>query len=239
MTIYGITYSSGNMDRSAELCRQSMLKHGCTEAKAFKAADLPLRFIEANHEVLSQPRGAGYWIWKFAIVDKLMNELPDGSVICYSDAGCEFVNSIHSLVNSMDQDILFFTNTFKQVEWTKGDIMDTILPEWRDGRYNNAMQVQASNIIFKVNDNTRAFVKEWGEFCQQPGLIDDSPSKSPNFPTYAETRHDQSILTALQIKYGYKLHWFPSLTAAHIRHYTPSDQYPAIINHHRKRNHEW
>jgi hypothetical protein len=77
----------------------------------------------------------------------------------------------------------------------------------------------------------------WG---QMPGFIDDSPSKLPNYPTFAEHRHDQAILTCLQIKYGYKLHFWPTKYSEHIRHTArPEDNYPTMFNHHRKRDHEW
>ena len=57
----------------------------------------------------------------------------------------------------------------------------------------------------------------------------------PNAPEHQENEHDQAILTALAIKYGVKLHWFPSDTNYHQQ----EDNYPALITHHRRRNNEW
>jgi hypothetical protein len=87
----------------------------------------------------------------------------------------------------------------------------------------------------KVCDNTKDFMREWLAWCQMPGLIDDSPSQD-NWKEFAEHRHDQAILTCLQIKHGYKLHWWPTIYSDHLPR---TDSYPAMFNHHRKRNNEW
>lgn len=240
--IKGITYSSGNMDKAAAKCIASMLNNGADEACKLhmdECTECLSDFYMLNRETLNAERGAGYWLWKAHLIYNAMYFMENDDYLIYSDAGIEFVDNVRHIINRMDQDIFMFTNTFKQVEWTKGSIMDMILPEWRDGRYNNNMQVQASVIFIRVNQNTRNFIKEWLLFCQMPGLIDDSPSATPNFPTFAENRHDQSILCALQIKHRYKLHWFPTTTAHHIKHLTPDDNYPVLMRHHRLRDNEW
>lgn len=237
--IYGITYASSNMTISAEKCKLSMEKNGVEMAIGYTPANIDMFFDRSNSDILKHERGAGYWLWKPYFIYNMMLSASDNDIVIWSDAGIEFVNPVHHIIDKMDEDIFFFTNTFKQVEWTKGIIMDTILPDWRTGKYDNNMQVQASNIFIKVNENTRRFFKEYLLYCQMPGLIDDSPSPTPNYPTFAENRHDQSILCALQIRYGYKLHWFPSETAHHIKDRTPDDNYPVIFRHHRRRNHEW
>lgn len=71
-------------------------------------------------------------------------------------------------------------------------------------------------------------------YCQMPGLIDDSPSKSPNYPTFADHRHDQAILSCVAYKYFIKGRWFPTTTNMHQQQ--PGDSYPAVILHHRRRD---
>lgn len=239
--IYGITYADNNMTIAADRCIESMARNGVHNAAHLGIHDISPTFIIHNEDIFKAGvRGAScYWLFKPYIIYSKMLGLNNGDYLIYSDAGVEFINSVNEIISRMDEDIFFFTNTFKQVEWTKGAVMDAILPEWRDGRYDDRMQVQASNIFIRVNDNTRKFFKEYLLYSQMPGLIDDSPSVTPNFPTFAENRHDQSILCALQIKYNYKLHWFPSETAHHIKHRTPDDHYPVIFRHHRKRNDQW
>lgn len=227
------------MKRSMLLCCESALKHGVDVTWPQNDDTISHEFYKMNSDVLKQGRGAGYWLWKPYFIFKALINAKDDDYVIYSDAGVEFVNSVHEIINRMDEDIFFFTNGFLQKEWCKGDIMNKI-NGWHTYENFNQTQVQASVIFFRVNQRTRDFVKEWLLWCQMPGLIDDSPSRFPNCKTFAENRHDQAILTALQIKYGYKLHFWPTNYSEHIRHTAqPEDNYPTMFNHHRKRNNEF
>jgi hypothetical protein len=234
-----ITYADSKMTISASKCVQSALANGADESYYLTNDNLEEEFYRFNEATLKQERGVGYWLWKPYIVYQTMTDLNDGDILIYSDAGVEFVNNVSEIINRMTEDIFFFTNGFLQKEWCKGDIMNKI-NGWYTYETFDQKQVQASVIFFKVNQRTRDFVKEWLLWCQMPGLIDDSPSRFENCKTFAENRHDQSILTALQIKYGYKLHFWPTNYSEHIRHTAqPEDNYPVIFNHHRKRNNEY
>lgn len=237
--IHLVNYSDEKMTIAQDLCSLSARKNGVDHVHQYREYSIRNSEFYMNNKSTLEHDRAGFWLWKSWCVNEVMRGMNDGDILLYSDSGIEFIAPVSEIIERMDEEIFFFTNTFKQVEWTKGIIMDTILPQWRDGRYDNAMQVQASSLFIKVCQKTRDFVKEWMLYCQMPGLIDDSPSPTPNFPTFAENRHDQSVICALQIKYGYKLHWFPTTTAHHIRDKTPNDNYPVMFFHHRKRNNEW
>lgn len=105
-------------------------------------------------------------------------------------------------------------------------------------------QAQASVIFFRVNDYTRAFVKEWLDWCLFEGgrLIDDSPSRTPNHPDFIENRHDQAILTTMAYREGIKLHeWFvkyEGYTPGRMKGYPRELERPFVF-HHRRRNSEW
>lgn len=243
--IHGITFADEKMSISADRCKLSMLKNGVDSAEYLRPNDLSSEFKEFNKETLNAERGCGFWIWKSYIIYKKMLQLNEGDILIYSDAGIEFVNHVSHIIDKMDEDIFFFTNGFPHVEWCKSDVISGILGWAENGNIKTDdmvrfKQVQASVIFFRVNKETKDFVKEWLLYCQMPGFIDDSPSKLANYPTFAEHRHDQSVLTCLQIKYGYKLHFWPTDYSEHIRHTAqPGDNYPTIFFHHRKRNADW
>jgi hypothetical protein len=247
--IHLITYATENMSKAAAKCSASALKYGVNETHRFRPDSYPEwnSFNTFNKDILSQERGGGYWIWKPYFILLTMHDLKDGDILIYSDAGVEFINSVHHIIDRMDEDIFFFGNNWNHVDWCKADVYRNInATGYEDctGPYTIFKQVQASVIFFKVNDNTRRFVKEWLLYCQMPDFIDDSPSKIPNYPTFQEHRHDQAILTCLQIKYGYKLHYWPAQynNGAFVYEKLPeyaNDDYPIIFHHHRKRNDEW
>ena len=241
--IHLITFTDERMTISAHLLASSAIKHGVDDYLIYVPAHLPDYFKQMAADNLKIEKGFGLYIWKSFIVWDYMRGLPDGDILIYADAGQTIVDSVKPVIDSMDQEIMFFSNGWKHVEWCKGDIYNAINIHNGDplfwDTYARQKQVQASLIFFKVTPETRNFVKEWMLWCLMPGFCDDSPSKLPNYPTFAETRWDQSVLTCLQIKYNFALHWFPTLTAYHIKDEYPNDAYPAIVDHHRKRNHEW
>lgn len=248
--IHIVTFADDRMSKSAGNLLASSKKHGVEHGGYYKPESLPGLFKALAMPAISESKGAGMWIWKPFIIWQYMNiehHVKDGDIIIYADAGQTIVESVKPVIEAMDQDIMFFSNGWPHVEWCKADVINAIVPElakeddfsgdiYWDDRYK---QVQASLIFFKITPETRNFVKEWMLWCLMPGFCDDSPSKLQNCPTFADTRHDQSVVTCLQIKYGYKLHWLPVLTAMHIKAEYPNDNYPAISDFHRKRNHEW
>lgn len=245
MTIYGITYSSGNMDRSAELCRQSMLKHGIDVAMSYGPNDISSIFKKFNLDIWQQPRGGSYWLWKAYIIYRSLCDSEDDSITVYSDAGVQFTGSIRPILDAMDQDIFLFSNGWPHVHWCKGDVIKAICHnEIYSGHGSfdykapeRFEQVQASVIIIRNTKFARDFIKEWLLYCQMPGFIDDSPSKSSNHPEFAEHRHDQAILTSVAYKHKIKLHYWPEKHWDNQRHRWPEDRYPIIFLQHRRRDH--
>lgn len=243
-----VCYSDENMTTSQKLCVSSSLKYGVEVTWPYNPETISWEFQKFNKDVFNQKRGAGYWLWKPYIIYQSILNSNEGDILIYADSGVEFTNHVNHIIEVMDQDIFFFSNGHRHIEWCKMDVMEAIYPsadygiglDWtNDSGAVRFSQLQASVIFFKVNQKTRDFVKEWLLYCQMPGFIDDSPSKFANYPTFAEHRHDQAILTCLQIKYGYKQHWWADKHWDNQRHRWPDDHYPVIFNHHRKRNNEW
>jgi len=230
-----ISYASENMTISQENLVVSAYNYGIDHVVSYGRKDIDENFYLTNKEILDSPRGAGYWLWKPYIINKTINQLNNGDILIYCDAGVRLINDPRAVINKMDEDVFLFSNGWRHTEWCKADCMKAI-NHWVGLDDFTQPQVQASVIFFKVNDSSRRFVKEWLLWCQMPGMIDDSPSTLPNYPTFADHRHDQAILTCLQIKYGYKLHWWPTIYSEHLPR---TDSYPALFEHHRLRNHEY
>ena len=237
-----VTFTDSQMTQSADLCVRSARKHGADNALIWTQDALrQTEFYQQNKTLLDQPRGCGYWCFKPYIISVAMTCLIDVDVLIYSDAGVEFIDNVNHIIDRMDQDIFLFANNCDHAHWCKRDIIEEIMPKigWEFFDW----QVQASVIFFRVNDKTRAFVKEWLDYCLVPGLIDDSPSKAPNHPEFRENRHDQAILTTLAYREGYRLHWWPAIyNDGAFRYESDSyidEGYPPLFLHHRRRNREW
>lgn len=242
MSIHFVTYSAPNCSISREVCVQAAKGNGAdnvyeyTENMLYGSGD----FFKNNKEIIQSERGKGFWIWKPFIINHVIRDhCKDGDILIYCDAGVKLINNVSHIIDVMDQDIFLFSNGHQHVHWSKGSVLNGILGWNQIEIVGNAdeQQVQASVIFFKVNQNTRNFIKEWLLWCQMPGFIDDSPSKLPNHPEFAQHRYDQAILTCLQIKYGYKLHWWADARWYESQRYRwPDDKYPSMFDHHRYRN---
>ncbi len=226
--IQGITYTDSNMQMSADLCVQSMGKNGVDITSIYRDDSIDRVFKTQNWQILSADRGHGFWLWKPYVINRHIDGMADGEILIYSDAGVEFITPVREIIDRMDEDLFFFTNTHPQFHWCKRETMEAM----NAGR-NQKGQAQASVIFIKVNQKTRDFIKDWLLWCQMPGLIDDSKWLEQH-REFQDHRHDQAILTNLIYKYGYKMHWWPTAYAEHIR--VEGDTYPVMFNHHRKRD---
>jgi hypothetical protein len=232
-----VTYADDSMSQSMNLCVESALKNGVDICWPQNPNTIDPTFREFNKEILEAKRGAGFWLWKPYHIYKAMLGCQEGDILIWSDAGQEFVGDVKQVIKCMKENVMLFNNGFAHVEWCKMDVINRILPICPGDNTIGSKQPQASFQIYYINEASKKFVKEWLLYCQMPGMIDDFPSIIPNVPNFADHRHDQAILGCLRIKYKIPLHWFPSLTNMHrLDMKLPGDDYPAIINHHRKRN---
>lgn len=241
-----ITYTDDRMTISATKLVESALNHGATSGRIYRPEDLDADFREKMKEVLACERGAGFYCWKPYVIEKALSNLADGEYLVWCDAGTEVIGRLPELIAGMDDDILFFSNGWRHIEWCKMDLIKYCFTLYGDpndsfsqSTVDNAEQVQASHIVFKKTEDSLRLVRHWLELATIPHLIDNSPSELPNVLTFQEHRWDQSILCCLQLMYNYRLHWFPTTTAMHLKKKYAADRYPAIFLHHRKRNDEW
>ena len=222
-----ITFATDNMSKSATKCIDSAVAFGCDNTSYFKPCNIYKDFVKENKAILDQPRGAGFWLWKPYFILKALEASEPGDVIVYTDAGVEFVNNVEQLIKAKgDEPVMIFGNGWRHGDWCKADVVKAMSAEL----YVNHDQAQASCLIFDVCLYSKAFVSEWLEWCCKPGMIDDSPSKEPNEPTFREHRHDQAILTNLAIRENLTFHRWPA--QYNLRgNEKYKDEYPQIFLH--------
>lgn len=232
-----VSFADSNMTKALSLCCESAAKYGVDVCWPQNPNTISDEFHYFNKEIFANERGFGNWLWKPYFIYKALLVAEENDILIYSDAGVQFINNVSHIIDRMDQDIFFFTNTYPNHHWTKRYVLDQMMPGWEKVYEVDTPwpQVQASAIFFKVCQKTRDFVKRWLLWCQMPGFINDTTGEEYRF--YQEHRHDQSILTILATQEGYRLHWWPTVYSDHIK--VEGDSYPVIFSHHRLRNHEY
>ena len=78
----------------------------------FNTQDIDNEFYQKNIEILKQPKGAGYWLWKPYFINKVLSEVNDGDVVFYVDAGNVFLCDPSFIYENFDVNngIILFDN---------------------------------------------------------------------------------------------------------------------------------
>lgn len=250
--IYHVSYCAENMAVSGRKCCDSFEQFNEGISLLYHPGNLDYEFVSNNKSVINLEKGAGLYIWKPYIINRLMRGFNDGDILIYSDAGVEFINNVNHIIDRMDQDIWLFGNMFDHEHWCKEECL-SMMNIYKGSFEANSLgyglplgkQVQASVIFIRVSPFSRKFIKEWLLWCQMPGCIETEFDPAIQHPQFKEHRWDQAILTNLAIKHDIKLHYWPASYNNGAFTYDPVgydlsvDNYPILFNHHRKRNNEW
>jgi hypothetical protein len=153
------------------------------------------KFMETNR------RGYGYWLWKSYIVKKTLEEMSGDDIMVYADAGCTMnPNGLKRLADYCDltkaspNGILSFQMCFEEHSYTKMDVFAHL----NAAEHYTTGQLIATAFLMRKCDASVDLVNRWYETCCHHSLIDDSPSKLPNHPSFADHRHDQSVWSILR-----------------------------------------
>ncbi|MFM8454074.1 MAG: hypothetical protein ACKOAD_03710 [Gammaproteobacteria bacterium] len=207
---YLISYASGAdvFFKNQNTLAYSALDKGIDAVINYKPKDLELSFIEKNKKILSQPLGAGLWIWKPYILFKTMQAVPEGSIILYSDVGFILTKPLHDLLALAEKQGAVFVeaaaiNPEENLiehrvprETLQALGMDT--PEVR-----NKKLALAGFMLLVNNAKNRTFVEQWLNFCVTPNLI--QPNKiDPKIqhPKFVANLYDMSLLSLALIKFS-------------------------------------
>ena len=91
------------------VCIESAERYGADKTTAFTPCEIGKEFYEKNKEILQSPRGGGYWLWKPCFINRVINELSDGDILIYSDAGVEIIADLNEIIKVMG-DVFLFSN---------------------------------------------------------------------------------------------------------------------------------
>ena len=170
-------------------------------------------FQEVTPEISLKERGAGFWSWKPFIIQKLLNEVPDGDVVLYCDVGRIYPFKL--LDQTLDPFLRWMELQDQEImpgiqipwdgpvsRWTKRDALVALDMDRQE--ILTATPIQASFSIWRVGSKSRDFAAKWMGLCSQRTLISDDPSvcKLGEHPGFQENRHDQALLSLLCMKEG-------------------------------------
>lgn len=218
MKKYLVSYANEGFYKKQKRLNKSAIKFGIDKVISYTDKDLKQTdFYNQNKKILDEERGAGYWFWKPYVILKAMEKISEGDILFYVDSGAEFISSISPLTKLCKEQggILLFNGNSMNKFWTKRDCF--IKMDCDSKRYREGFQSCGGYQVYIKNKKSMEFLNNFLTFAKLPGMIDDAPSKEPNFEGFIEHRHDQSILSNLAIKYDIKKFRNPSQGGNHLK----------------------
>ena len=151
----------------------------------------------------SVARGAGLWSWKPDIILKAMEGMSNGDVLVYCDAGCTLrrCREWERIWRDMDGCELLAQRIYQKMErWSRIELAH----EFNDISFRGLHQFMATVIIAVKSEFTLRFFSEWRRYMvERPELFVDVSleERKSQLPCFIESRHDQSVFSALVYRY--------------------------------------
>lgn len=215
-----ITFATPNYEKYRQVLHEKMMQTYPVTHLQKTEKDIDENFRKENEHIFKYKRGYGYWIWKPYFILKELQKLESNEFLLYMDTqDMVYSNFFELLLNYLKTNDLFvFEMCHKHQRWTKRDCF--VLMDCDTDHYHNAHQLEAGLIGLKKSDTSIFIMQEWLKYCKNENVVTDVPNICglPNFPTFQDHRHDQSILTNLFIKHNIKPYneYYENLISYHI-----------------------
>jgi len=149
------------------------------------------------------PKGYGLWVWKPWIINRVLDQVEDGSTVFYLDSGC----TVHLSADSrkrfdsyrdhlLQVKFLFFQQKHAEISWTKKEVLTLFALD-----DHQLLSGQAIGGIqgYLVNQETRHFVRSWLDYCTRESgrYLLDVELRHLESDRFKDHRHDQSVLSCL------------------------------------------
>lgn len=158
--------------------------------------------LKLHEKFMKLSRGYGYWIWKYFLISKLFENIPENDIILYLDAGCsinekavERLKFYYQIANKFN--ILAFKLNYLEKKYTKKDTYSRIIGN--DETFYDNEQVHASAFFIKKTKNMIEFIEEIKKVSIENDYhyVNDNESVLKNDKTFIEHRHDQSLFSLM------------------------------------------
>lgn len=239
--IIAVNYADKKFRRAQKLNSRTAGQWGADRVIEYGPDDIDEAFRRRNKEILDTPRGGGYYLWKPYFYRKAYDELGEGDYLVYIDSGAVYINKIQYLIDCMEQEetpLMIFSLERERIEKgnTKRDAF--VLTGCDEARYTDTPQSIGGYFVCKKAPEVKAYLDEVLHYAQDIRIISDKPNVMglPDYAEFADHRHDQSVISLMSKKYGFKRFRDPSQFGMTNRYETEVERrstYPQIVDSHR------
>ena len=231
---YLINYADLGFYNSRMTNSMSGIQAGFDAVIQYKKEDIDSSFYERNKRILSQRRGAGYWLWKPYIIYKTLERVDEGDIVFYSDAGSKFVKQADPIFDALQNDmgVIAFemAGHHKEGEYCRRSVIEQVLGETES--VHDTDQNMASFVGTRKCKSSLEVIGAWLTLCQNPDLILDKSPEAGELSNFKDHRHDQALWSLLTKKMSIPVLPDPTQWGLHHSQTKESDFF---IEHHRKK----
>ena len=199
-----LTYGDAGFESAkAKIVKEARLTGEFNEIYSYGRSDLSPELLASD--VINIKRGGGLWSWKPDIILSTIESHQEGDIIVYCDAGCSLYTSSEwsNIWLLLEKYELIAQRIYQRTDhWTKKELLDAFAKT--NGKYWPMLYQFQATIILKVSDFTRDFIREWRDLIifHPEWVVDVLPEERfLQHSSFKESRHDQSIYSALVYKY--------------------------------------
>jgi len=215
-------YATERFEAVRKELNDSAIKFGITDILSYTESDLHASdYYLQNKSILDEICGAGYWAWKPYFILKALEQLKEGDILFYCDAGSMFVESPAPLIQLATTHpqglVLFDARPLKNRQFTKRDCFLRTGCDKKE--FWDANKVIATILVVRKCSSALTFLNEWLHHCQDRVAITDDPNICGNadLPGYLQHRWDQAILSVLAAKYKIETFRNPTLWGNYLK----------------------
>lgn len=202
-----LTFADRRLEKSLRrIGREARAMRAFNAVHVYDERDLSPAFRERFGQWLRPGvRGFGYWVWKPEVILRTLEGMDEGDYLLYVDGGCRLLRSgrvrLEAYFEMARQSPTGIVGTrlegYCDRNWTKGDLLDRLGVRDRSDILDSAT-IQSGTLIVRKCPEAIAFLKRWAALWEEDfALMDDTPSRAPNDPTFREHRHDQAAFSIL------------------------------------------
>jgi hypothetical protein len=158
---------------------------------------LDAKFIEKNKSVLSNQRGAGYWLWKPYIILNALSKLDNDGCLIYCDADVVILENPEPLFNSDGYFLCRNYNGILNKYWVKKECYEIV----DNKNLGDDRHIEACVMGFRKNEKNIKLINEWLTHCENERYVSDT-RYIEQAPEFRDHRHDQAIMSVLVHKHN-------------------------------------
>lgn len=178
----------------------SALNRGIDHVHTYRRCHMDKDFFDTHQHILTQKRGAGYWLWKPYFILKTMRMYDDDATIIYADSGVIFSKDLELFFRDLISHDRIMVSQGKSAPLSrhlKKEAQEK-LSIFEDSSVLKGENIWGFFLVLKNTKENRDFIEAWLKLCCDGDLLTDDPfDLNLQAKEFEYHQHDQSLLSVV------------------------------------------